>query len=96
MSSVGRKLLVIQVAALGYDLLCDRGAADVAGLDFRPAEAIFPAVTSTAQATFRTAAPPSAHGIIANGLPFRAVSSAHGKRLPSAFTPSSSTQSGAS
>ncbi|MGA3172301.1 MAG: nucleotide pyrophosphatase/phosphodiesterase family protein [Chthoniobacteraceae bacterium] len=54
------KLLVVQVAALGWDLV-----KDLAG--FRPAEAFFPAVTCCAQAGFRTASRPREHGMVANG-----------------------------
>jgi len=62
------KLLVIEVAGLGYDLLATHGRVEWHGLRFRPAEPVFPALTCTAQATFRTAAPPAVHGMIANGL----------------------------
>jgi predicted AlkP superfamily pyrophosphatase or phosphodiesterase len=54
------KLIVVQVAALGWDL-----AKKIPG--FRPAEAFFPAVTCCAQAGFRTASLPRDHGMIANG-----------------------------
>jgi predicted AlkP superfamily pyrophosphatase or phosphodiesterase len=57
---VATKLLVVQVAALGWDLV-----KDLAG--FRPAEAFFPAVTCCAQAGFRTASLPREHGMVANG-----------------------------
>jgi len=64
-----RKLLVVQVAGLGADLVSRRPPAD-ATLSFRAATPVFPAVTCTAQASFRTAAPPRDHGMIANGLFF--------------------------
>jgi len=54
-----RRLLVLQVAALG----------ESAG--FHSLETVFPAVTCTVQASFRTASPPSAHGVVSNGLFFR-------------------------
>lgn len=54
------KLLVVQVAALGWDLVNDL-------VGFRPAEAFFPAVTCCAQAGFRTASLPREHGMVANG-----------------------------
>ena len=54
------KLLVVQVAALGWDLV-----KDIPG--FQSAEAFFPAVTCTAQAGFRTASLPREHGMVANG-----------------------------
>lgn len=55
------KLLVVQVAALGWDLV-----KDIPG--FQAAEAFFPAVTCTAQAGFRTASLPRDHGMVANGV----------------------------
>jgi predicted AlkP superfamily pyrophosphatase or phosphodiesterase len=57
---VATKLLVVQVAALGWDLV-----KDVAG--FQAAESFFPAVTCSAQAGFRTASLPREHGVVANG-----------------------------
>ena len=39
----------------------------MAGLTFRPAASVFPAVTCVAQATFRTAAEPCDHGMVSNG-----------------------------
>jgi len=64
-SHAGKKLLVIQVAALGWD--------QAQGLDckhpaLQPMDSVFPALTCTVQAGFRTALPPSGHGMIANGL----------------------------
>ncbi len=58
-----RKLLVVDVAALGWNLV-----SHLAG--FRPAQAIFPAVTCPVQASFRTALPTGGHGLVANGLFF--------------------------
>lgn len=58
---MGTKLLVVQVAALGWDLVKDLPG-------FQRAEAFFPAVTCCAQAGFRTAALPCEHGMIANGV----------------------------
>jgi len=63
-----RKLLVVQVAALGHEFLKREIKAKWKGLEFRPLEPVFPAVTCTAQASFRTAAPPREHGMIANGI----------------------------
>lgn len=66
------KILVIQVAALGHRLLTERtGGTKLAGREFRPLVPPFPAVTCTAQATFRTAAPPGRHGMVANGFHHR-------------------------
>jgi len=58
---VATKLLVVQVAALGWDLVKELPG-------FRPAEAFFPAVTCCAQAGFRTGCLPRAHGMVANGV----------------------------
>lgn len=62
------KLLVIDCAALGASLAARRPAP--AGLAFHRAETVFPALTCVAQASFRTAALPREHGLVANGLFF--------------------------
>ncbi|MFA4945094.1 MAG: nucleotide pyrophosphatase/phosphodiesterase family protein [Lentisphaeria bacterium] len=63
------KLLVIQCAALGHDLVARHPELwDKLPLTLRPLQPTFPAVTGTAQATFRTGLPPHDHGIIGNGL----------------------------
>ncbi len=59
------KLLVLNVAALSADMA---GRLRVPGLTFRPMQTVFPAVTCTVQASFRTALPPVQHGVVANGL----------------------------
>lgn len=64
--NTSRKLLVIQVAALG-DNLVQQGFPTVCGMPWHSADPVFPAVTCTAQATLRTASPPSAHGMVSNG-----------------------------
>lgn len=64
-----RKLLVVDVAALGWDLVTRRPPP--AGLSFNRADTVFPAVTCVAQASFRTAAEPSSHGLVSNGGYFR-------------------------
>jgi predicted AlkP superfamily pyrophosphatase or phosphodiesterase len=56
-----RKLLII--AAAGFD-----EDASAPGLTVRPITGVLPAVTCTAQASFRTASQPAAHGMIANGF----------------------------
>jgi predicted AlkP superfamily pyrophosphatase or phosphodiesterase len=61
--SAKRKLLVIDVAALGWNLVSHLN-------EFRPAEAIFPAVTCPVQASFRTGQPTGGHGLVAIGLFF--------------------------
>ena len=63
-----RKLLVIQVAGLGYDLLAGAGRTAIGALQFAPLETVFPAVTCTVQASFRTATLPVSHGMVANGF----------------------------
>jgi len=64
-----KRLLVIQVAGLGYEFFVrQNGGEEWGGLRFRPAESVFPAVTCTVQASFRTAAPPSQHGMVFNGV----------------------------
>ena len=63
-----QKLLVIQVAALGFELT-ERFPilGKASGLVFRPFSPSFPAVTCTAQATLRCAAPPARTGVVCNG-----------------------------
>jgi len=68
MSSTGKKLLVIQAAALGYEFLRSQKSAAMNGLMFKPLETVFPAVTCPVQASFRTAALPDSHGMVANGV----------------------------
>jgi len=68
MADPGRKLLIVQVAALGYDFLVAHQGEQWEGLRFQPAESVFPAVTCPVQASFRTATAPAEHGMIANGL----------------------------
>lgn len=65
----GRRLLVVQAAALGLDF--SRRNPDLQellkGMGHGALRPPFPAVTSTASATFRTASAPSDHGLVANG-----------------------------
>ncbi|TET35096.1 MAG: alkaline phosphatase family protein [Planctomycetota bacterium] len=69
MASKGnKKLLIIDVAALGYDFVTKHSNAKLIDLEFKPIETVFPALTCTVQASFRTAALPSEHGMVANGL----------------------------
>lgn len=58
------KLLIIQVAALSESL-------DIPGFQFHKTQSVFPAVTCSVQASFKTASYPESHGMIANGLMFR-------------------------
>ena len=60
------KLLIIQVAALGHDLVASTHPM-LGGRTWSAAESVFPAVTCTAQGTLRTAAPPGKHGMVSNG-----------------------------
>ena len=63
-----RRILVIQTAALGWELLTENQPdAVLSGMKFRPADSIFPAVTCPVQATMRTALPPAQHGMTYNG-----------------------------
>jgi predicted AlkP superfamily pyrophosphatase or phosphodiesterase len=62
------KLLVVDCAALGWNLVSAQPAQS--GFTFQPADPVFPAVTCTAQASFRTVSPPDRHGMIGNGLFF--------------------------
>ena len=59
-----KKLLVVDIAALGWNLVRHLP-------EFQPAQTVWPALTCTAQASFRTAADPMKHGIVANGLFFK-------------------------
>lgn len=61
------KRLYISAAGLGYGFLSDNRMLEIAGMRFKCAESVFPAVTCTAQASLRTNLAPSGHGIISNG-----------------------------
>jgi predicted AlkP superfamily pyrophosphatase or phosphodiesterase len=61
-----KKLLVIQVAGLGYECVRKLGAPSCGTA--RALKPLFPALTCTAQATLRTGTPPAQHGMIANGF----------------------------
>lgn len=73
MATRHHRLLVVQVAGLGWDLLQSRGATTMGALAFHPAEGMYPALTCSVQAGFRTAAPPSLHGVVGNGYMDRAL-----------------------
>jgi len=62
------KILVVQVAGLGFDFLSEQCGTAMAGMTFRPLDPVFPALTCSAQASFRTAALPSVHGLAGNGI----------------------------
>ena len=61
---MSRKLLVVEVAGLAHEF-------EMAGLHSQSIQSVFPAVTCTVQASFRTASPPAKHGMIANGRFYR-------------------------
>lgn len=68
------KLLVIQVAALGRDFLEARlPSMTMADMTFAPLRTVFPAVTCTVQAGFRTGTAASEHGVVGNGFYDRAL-----------------------
>ncbi len=64
-----RRILLLQVAGLGYNFLTrSLGKAELGGLAATPMTGMFPALTCPVQATMRTAAPASDHGIVGNGF----------------------------
>lgn len=63
---MGKKLLVVNVAALGWNLV--RQAPPPAPLVFQGLETVFPAVTSPVQAALRSAQAPAACGLESNGI----------------------------
>ncbi len=67
------KLLVIQIAALGYNFAHDNGLEEIGGLKALKLRTVFPALTSPVQATLRTALPPAENGIEANGFLHRGL-----------------------
>ncbi|MCR5413952.1 MAG: alkaline phosphatase family protein [Kiritimatiellae bacterium] len=65
------KNLKVIAAGLGWNLLERHNAVRMAGLEFSPADSVFPAVTCVAQATMRTGLDPIAHGMSSNGYWFK-------------------------
>ncbi|MCX7008944.1 MAG: alkaline phosphatase family protein, partial [Kiritimatiellaeota bacterium] len=63
---MGKKILVVDVAALGWNLV--QSPPPPAPLTFQSLETVFPAVTSPVQAAFRTALSPAACGVESNGI----------------------------
>ena len=61
------KLLVVQVAGLGHTF-AQAHVITCCGAPLQPMETVFPAVSCPVQASFRTAATPAAHGVVANGF----------------------------
>ena len=63
------KTLVVNVAALGYEVWNRYHSLDFwEKLNIYPIRTVFPAVTCTVQASFRTGLPAKNHGMISNGL----------------------------
>jgi predicted AlkP superfamily pyrophosphatase or phosphodiesterase len=62
------KILVIQVAALAHQLVKNQGITQLCGMPLHPMQTVFPAVTCTVQAGFRTGTPTNQHGMTANGI----------------------------
>ncbi len=62
-----KRLLVVQVAALGYDFLRQADSLEWGDWKFYPMDPVFPALTCTTQAAFRTAAQVDVHGMPGNG-----------------------------
>jgi predicted AlkP superfamily pyrophosphatase or phosphodiesterase len=62
-----KKLLIIQVAALGDDFAKASGITEPGGIKLKAAEAMWPALTCSTQAGFRTAADVSEHAMPGNG-----------------------------
>ena len=64
-----KRLLVVQVAGLGLQLASQDATIRQAlpGLTVNALHPPFPALTCSAQATFRTATNPASHGVVANG-----------------------------
>ncbi len=65
---MAEKWLIVSVAGLGWGDVSKRGLQRCAGLEFKPAATVFPAVTCTVQASFRTASSPASHGMTSNGV----------------------------
>jgi predicted AlkP superfamily pyrophosphatase or phosphodiesterase len=63
---MNKKLLVVEVAGLSHEL-------GIPGLHSHTIRSVFPAVTCTVQASFRTASAPGQHGMVANGSFFRTL-----------------------
>lgn len=67
MNRENHKWLIVEVAALGWHF-ASRHVAELGGLEFHPLQTVFPAVTCTAQASFRTASEASSHNMPGNGF----------------------------
>ncbi len=69
---MGKRVLVIQCAALGRNLF-QGDSPHLADLPLHDLPSTLPGLTCPAQASFRCAAPPSEHGMVANGLYHRSL-----------------------
>ncbi len=64
----GRGLLSIECAGLGYEIIARQPQfAPLTGLEYAPLTSVFPALTCTAQATFRSGESPLQHKVVCNG-----------------------------
>lgn len=68
MKSDKKKLLVVQAAGLGCNVIARYGSEQWGDLMFRPMQSVFPAVTCSAQAAFRTGTEPVRAGMPGNGF----------------------------
>lgn len=62
------KHLIISVAGLGYDDALAHLNGAINGVPFKSMDSVFPAVTCTSQASFRTASEVADHGMVSNGI----------------------------
>ncbi|MCF6159105.1 MAG: alkaline phosphatase family protein [wastewater metagenome] len=67
-----QRILLLQIAALGYNFLIKNlNGRRLFNLDVKPIHGVFPALTCVVQATMRTASHPMKHGIVGNGFFFK-------------------------
>lgn len=62
------KKLVVIAAGLGWNSIEKRFGGKIGDMAFSPTQSVFPAVTCTAQASFRTNTLPREHGMVCNGI----------------------------
>lgn len=62
------KHLIVSIAGFGWEEVQKRWNGTFGDLTFQPADSVFPAVTCTAQASFRTASLVREHGMVSNGV----------------------------
>ncbi len=63
-----KKILVLQIAALGHGLLENHSIESIKGFEIKDATTVFPALTCPVQAVLRTGRPPAQNGMFFNGL----------------------------